>query len=125
MPPSHYPNQTLWYHLCDQNGIYMVDEANLETHGTWNAGHTEPAWDVPGSRLEWRECVVGRARGMFIALHTAHGIAHAMHVFTQQKRLFRTVLQVFAHSLRRGVHAALHVRAAGKRPVLDASLVVD
>lgn len=62
---SHYPNQTLWYHLCDQNGIYMVDEANLETHGTWNAGHTEPAWDVPGSRLEWRDCVVDRARSMF------------------------------------------------------------
>ncbi len=62
---SHYPNQTLWYHMCDQNGIYMVDEANLETHGTWNAGHTEPVWDVPGSRPEWRECVVDRARSMF------------------------------------------------------------
>ena len=30
----HYPNQTLWYHLCDQNSIYMIDEANLESHGS-------------------------------------------------------------------------------------------
>ena len=62
---SHYPNQTLWYHLCDQNGVYMVDEANLETHGTWGAGHNEPVWDVPGSSPEWRECVLDRARSMF------------------------------------------------------------
>src|SRR5699024_1604683 len=29
----HYPDQTPWYELCDQNGIYMIDETNLETHG--------------------------------------------------------------------------------------------
>ncbi|RXG15575.1 glycoside hydrolase family 2 TIM barrel-domain containing protein [Leeuwenhoekiella aestuarii] len=30
---SHYPNDSRWYELCDQYGIYMIDEANLETHG--------------------------------------------------------------------------------------------
>ena len=30
---SHYPNDALWYSLCDEYGIYMVDEANIETHG--------------------------------------------------------------------------------------------
>jgi len=30
---SHYPNDPLWYKLCDQYGIYLVDEANIETHG--------------------------------------------------------------------------------------------
>ncbi|WP_273004882.1 glycoside hydrolase family 2 TIM barrel-domain containing protein, partial [Leeuwenhoekiella blandensis] len=30
---SHYPNDPLWYSLCDEYGIYMVDEANIETHG--------------------------------------------------------------------------------------------
>lgn len=30
---AHYPNHPLWYELCDQYGIYLVDEANLETHG--------------------------------------------------------------------------------------------
>lgn len=30
---SHYPNDPYWYKLCDQYGIYLVDEANIETHG--------------------------------------------------------------------------------------------
>ncbi|XWJ91154.1 beta-galactosidase [Phytobacter ursingii] len=30
---SHYPNHPLWYRLCDQYGLYVVDEANIETHG--------------------------------------------------------------------------------------------
>ncbi|MFD2828508.1 glycoside hydrolase family 2 TIM barrel-domain containing protein [Leeuwenhoekiella polynyae] len=30
---SHYPNDSRWYELCDEYGIYMIDEANLETHG--------------------------------------------------------------------------------------------
>ncbi len=30
---SHYPNHPRWYELCDQYGLYVVDEANLETHG--------------------------------------------------------------------------------------------
>ncbi|MFQ3175052.1 MAG: beta-galactosidase [Psychromonas sp.] len=30
---AHYPNHPLWYELCDQYGLYVVDEANLETHG--------------------------------------------------------------------------------------------
>ncbi|MFT7030537.1 MAG: beta-galactosidase [Marinoscillum sp.] len=29
----HYPNDPLWYDLCDQYGIYVVDEANIESHG--------------------------------------------------------------------------------------------
>ena len=62
----HYPNQTAWYHLCDQNGIYMMDEANLESHGSWQKlGKVEPSWNVPGSLCSWRDCVVDRARSMF------------------------------------------------------------
>ncbi len=30
---SHYPNDPYWYKLCDKYGIYLVDEANLESHG--------------------------------------------------------------------------------------------
>ena len=63
---SHYPNQTPWYHLCDQNGIYVMDEANLESHGSWQKlGDIEPSWNVPGSLPEWKDCVVDRARSMF------------------------------------------------------------
>ncbi|MCI8538021.1 MAG: beta-galactosidase [Oscillospiraceae bacterium] len=62
----HYPNQTLWYELCDQNGIYMIDEANLESHGSWQKlGQVEPSWNVPGGLPEWKECVLDRAKSMF------------------------------------------------------------
>jgi len=30
---SHYPNQELWYEMCDKYGLYLVDEANIESHG--------------------------------------------------------------------------------------------
>ena len=29
----HYPNDPLWYSLCDEYGLYVVDEANVESHG--------------------------------------------------------------------------------------------
>ena len=62
----HYPNQTPWYDLCDKNGIYMIDEANLESHGSWQKlGRVDPSWNVPGNLPEWRDCVVDRARSMF------------------------------------------------------------
>jgi beta-galactosidase len=50
---SHYPQQPLWYKLCDEYGIYLVDEANLESHGLgygknnvsnfpeWHAAHMD------------------------------------------------------------------------------------
>ena len=30
---SHYPNDPVWYDLCDQYGLYVVDEGNIESHG--------------------------------------------------------------------------------------------
>ena len=63
---SHYPNQTLWYELCDQYGIYVIDEANLESHGSWQKlGVTEPSWNVPGNLPEWKDTVIDRAASMF------------------------------------------------------------
>lgn len=63
---SHYPNQTAWYHMCDQGGIYMMDETNLESHGSWQKlGRVEPSWNVPGSLPEWKDCVLDRAMSMF------------------------------------------------------------
>ncbi len=35
---SHYPNDPLWYKLCDEYGMYLVDEANIETHGMGAGG---------------------------------------------------------------------------------------
>lgn len=63
---SHYPNQTFWYRLCDEYGIYLIDEANLESHGSWQKLEgCEPSWNVPGSLKEWEACVVDRAKSMF------------------------------------------------------------
>lgn len=62
----HYPNQSLWYRLCDKYGIYLIDETNLESHGSWlKLGVLEPSWNVPGDLPEWRECVLDRANSMF------------------------------------------------------------
>lgn len=57
----HYPNQIPWYDMCDKNGVYMMAEANLESHGSWQKmGVCEPSWNVPGSLPQWREAVLDR-----------------------------------------------------------------
>ncbi len=62
----HYPNQSMWYELCDENGIIVMDETNLESHGSWQKmGAVEPSWNIPGSLPEWRNAVVDRAVSMF------------------------------------------------------------
>lgn len=62
---SHYPNQSYWYKLCDEYGIYLIDETNLESHGSWQKmGACEPSWNVPGNKTEWKNCVVDRAKSM-------------------------------------------------------------
>lgn len=59
---SHYPNQSLWYELCDEYGVYLIDEMNLETHGTWQKmGAVEPSWNIPLHHKEWNDIVLDRA----------------------------------------------------------------
>jgi beta-galactosidase len=41
---SHYPNDSRWYDLCDRYGLYLVDEANLETHGVNGDLTLNPDW---------------------------------------------------------------------------------
>ncbi|QQE77951.1 glycoside hydrolase family 2 TIM barrel-domain containing protein [Alicyclobacillus sp. SO9] len=41
---SHYPNDPLWYDLCDELGIYLVDEANIETHGIQSLLSKDAEW---------------------------------------------------------------------------------
>lgn len=63
---SHYPNQSYWYELCDEYGLYVIDETNLETHGTWEYGEKGlNDKTVPGSKPEWRENVLDRCNSMF------------------------------------------------------------
>lgn len=62
---SHYPNDVRWYDLCDEYGLYVIDETNLETHGSWNYGQVEEGWTVPGSKPEWKNNVIDRCNSMF------------------------------------------------------------
>ncbi len=67
---SHYPNQTVFYRLCDIIGLYVIDETNLETHGTWQipikiSKLRDDSYAVPGDRPEYTENVIDRAHNMF------------------------------------------------------------
>ena len=62
----HYPDQIPWYYLCDEAGIYVMAECNLESHGTFQKlGAVEPSCNVPGSIPQWKEAVMDRARTSF------------------------------------------------------------
>lgn len=64
---SHYPNRVEWYDLCDEYGLYMIDETNMETHGTWSRlcrGLLAADSAVPGDRPEWSGAVLDRANSM-------------------------------------------------------------
>jgi len=62
---SHYPNHPLFYDLCDEYGLYVIDETNLETHGTWRYDQKEEEETIPGSKQEWTENVLDRCNSMF------------------------------------------------------------
>lgn len=53
---SHYPNDPKWYDLCDKYGLYVVDEANLETHGLRES--------IPGDDPIWKKAVLSRVENM-------------------------------------------------------------
>ena len=64
---SHYPNSSVFYDLCDQYGLYVLDEANLESHGTWQKMGVvakDGADVLPDDKAAWREACLDRARSM-------------------------------------------------------------
>ncbi len=65
---SHYPNHSFLYELCDRYGLYMIDETNMETHGTW-APYLQGAAAldeiVPRDHEEWKGALLDRANSMF------------------------------------------------------------
>jgi beta-galactosidase len=56
---SHYPNHPAFYELCDQLGLYVMDEANVESHEL--SYHRRV---LPGDDPQWQEACIDRARRM-------------------------------------------------------------
>jgi len=62
----HYPDQIPWYYMCDEAGVYLIAETNLESHGSFQKlGMVEPSCNIPGSLPQWKEAVIDRARNNY------------------------------------------------------------
>lgn len=64
----HYPNDSRLYPLCDELGLYLIDECNLESHGSWDPlirGKAELATPVPENKPEWHDIMLDRANSMY------------------------------------------------------------
>lgn len=57
---SHYPNHPDWYDLCDKYGLYVVDEANIESHPLANSEDTQI-----GNEMSWLPAHLDRTQRMF------------------------------------------------------------
>lgn len=61
---SHYPNAPRFLELCDEYGLYVIDENNMETHGTgWSTIIGCP--QLPGSRPEWEKACMDRVKALY------------------------------------------------------------
>lgn len=63
---SHYPNHPYFYQLCDELGLYVIDEANLETHGTWLDGNGNVLADtaLPDDNKRYKDNIMFRMQNM-------------------------------------------------------------
>ena len=57
---SHYPNHSYWYDLCDKYGLYVIDEANIESHPLANDEATQI-----GNELSWLPAHLDRIKRMY------------------------------------------------------------
>lgn len=65
---SHYPNDSALYALCDEYGLYLIDECNMETHGMCDMVG-RGVWPIekalPGDRQEWKDLLLDRVNSMY------------------------------------------------------------
>lgn len=63
----HYPDDSLIYRLCDEYGIYMIDETNLESHGSWDLVNEtgDSSGVVPNDRPEWLDMMLDRVNSIY------------------------------------------------------------
>ena len=65
----HYPDTSDVYDLCDEYGLYMIAENNLETHGTWDTEELKEHPDLnnilPCDHPEWEAVMLDRVNSMY------------------------------------------------------------
>lgn len=63
----HYPDNSPIYRLCDEYGLYMIAETNMETHGSWDtfAETKDEDYIVPKNKPEWKDMLLDRANSMY------------------------------------------------------------
>jgi len=64
---SHYPNASALYALCDELGLYVIDENNMETHGIWDRyvrGLIGIDGLLPGNRPDWQDILLDRVNSL-------------------------------------------------------------
>ena len=63
----HYPDMSKIYELCDEYGLYMIDETNLESHGSWDVAEMTKdfTYTVPYNKPEWLGMMLDHANSMY------------------------------------------------------------
>ena len=63
----HYPDMSKIYELCDEYGLYMIDETNFESHGSWDVAEMTKdfTYTVPYNKPEWLGMMLDRANSMY------------------------------------------------------------
>ena len=64
----HYPDDSLIYRMCDEYGIYMIAENNMESHGTWDPylrGLVTQDDIVPGDNMDWEPMLLDRVNSCY------------------------------------------------------------
>lgn len=96
----HYPNQSELYALCDRFGFYVMDENNMETHGSWDAYNRKKAdldYVVPKDHEEFAPLLLDRVRSTFerdknhacVVFWSCGNEAYGGHVIYEMSQLFR------------------------------------
>ena len=99
---SHYPNQSELYALCDRYGIYVLDENNMETHGSWDAflrGKAGADFVVPKDHEEFAPLLLDRVRSIYerdknhpsVLLWSCGNEAYGGKVILEMSRLFHSL----------------------------------
>ena len=105
---SHYPNDHRFYELCDLYGLYVFDEANIESHGVWDQLAVDPEWEHQFVHRVQRMVHRDRNRACIIAWSLGNESGHGVNL-----EIASSWLRDFASS------RPIHYHPSGRRPNID------